>query len=210
MALKTRVRLPPLPPISMRITENRDEFVKYVSGLSPKGSVCAEIGVLTGSFSLKIFKYIKPSKLFLIDPWEKGRDKNGEPTYKEFGNLPTAYSTPEHLDIVKAAFSKEITNKTVVIKKDFSYNVVDSFQNNFFDFIYIDSCHLYECIKSDLKIFLPKLKEQGLMCGHDYANKLGFGVVKAVDEFILENNFEWVAKSKEKDPDWALRRRKRT
>ena len=47
-------------------------------------------------------------------------------------------------------------------------------------------------------MFLPKLKSTGLMCGHDYNPRgteitdVGFGVSKAVHEFMDENNFKMI------------------
>ena len=52
-------------------------------------------------------------------------------------------------------------------------------------------------------MYAPKLKKTGLMCGHDYTTKHGFGVIQAVDEFVLERGFEWVCNSKKWD--WAVR-----
>ena len=66
-------------------------------------------------------------------------------------------------------------------------------------------------------MFLPKLKKNGLMCGHDYMDFRGFaigsdfGVVRAVDEFVVDNDFKWVATtmpnfSMIQIPDFALKR----
>jgi hypothetical protein len=81
--------------------------------------------------------------------------------------------------------------------------VVNDFPDNYFDFIYIDSCHLYNAVKSDLNIFLPKLKEGGLMSGHDYLSFDNFGVIQAVNEFCDEHNFEMIILNN-KGFDWTL------
>ena len=63
----------------------------------------------------------------------------------------------------------------------FSYNAVDQFPNNYFDFIYIDASHKYKDIKSDINMYLPKCKK--IIGGHDYGNQHP-GVIKAVNEIF--------------------------
>jgi len=66
----------------------------------------------------------------------------------------------------------------------------ENFENNYFDFIYIDGDHLYESVIADLKGWWPKLKDGGIMAGDDYVFVLNpaegqYGVVEAVEEFAF-------------------------
>ncbi len=179
-------------------TRGRKNFLETIASTIPY-STCAEIGVLRGDFSEMILKIIYPRRLYLIDPWTVG-----SVTYDEkLGNLPTAYSTEEDYQNVIDRFSDEIADNQVIVNKNYSYDAVKDFPDAYFDFIYIDACHLYQCVKGDLQDYLPKLKPTGLMCGHDYHNFDNFGVVQAVDEFIKENNFELFILDTEYD--WALK-----
>ena len=51
----------------------------------------------------------------------------------------------------------------IIHHKDFSYNVLDKFEDNSIDFIYIDADHTYESVKKDIESYLPKLKDGGDM-----------------------------------------------
>jgi predicted O-methyltransferase YrrM len=67
------------------------------------------------------------------------------------------------------------------------------FENESFDFIFIDAEHIYEYVKNDLNNWYPKLKKGGIIAGHDYRD----GVKLAVDEFfknqqIQQSNSSWV------------------
>ena len=68
-------------------------------------------------------------------------------------------------------------------RKDFSYNVVPNLPDNYFDFIYIDGEHGYEAVKKDLTMCLPKLKNGGMVAGHDYSYKWK-GVWQACDDIF--------------------------
>lgn len=71
--------------------------------------------------------------------------------------------------------------------KDFSYNMVDKFEDKSFDLIYIDARHEYEHIKSDLEMYLPKVADGGVIAGHDYASRWP-GVQRAVNEMCQKLN----------------------
>lgn len=97
----------------------------------------------------------------------------------------------------------------VEIHREFSYDAVSLFPDNYFDWIYVDAVHSYEGAKKDLEDFLPKLKDDGILMGHDYANhiaakEMGFGVVEAVDDFCLENNMNFVALTYDAFPTFIL------
>ena len=89
----------------------------------------------------------------------------------------------------------KITKSVCEILKMLSEEAVEQFDNNTFDFIYIDANHAYEYVKHDLELWYPKLKKGGIIMGDDYTindiemcfNTL-FGVKKAVDEFGMKNN----------------------
>lgn len=171
----------------------------------PKKSTCVELGVAQGLFSKEILTYLEPGQLFLVDPWQVGHDKNSNITHYTglLGGLPTAYSNEEGFLQIKETYSKEIKNGKIIVKRAFSYEVVSTFPDDFFDFIYIDACHLYDCVKSDLNSYLPKLKKTGLMCGDDYVKGCSFGVIEAVDEFVINKDFKWIIKN-DNGGDWAL------
>ena len=63
------------------------------------------------------------------------------------------------------------------------------FEDNSLDFVFIDACHLYECITLDINSWLPKVKKGGILAGHDYnlddpTNPEHAGVIKAIDELF--------------------------
>ena len=59
---------------------------------------------------------------------------------------------------------------------------VEQFQNNSLDFVFIDAAHEYEAVKKDIELWLPKIKQGGLIAGDDY--QTWPGVKQAVDELL--------------------------
>jgi hypothetical protein len=186
----------------MKIVQNREEYLSEVKAALSGEITAIELGVFNGEFSQMILDILNPKKLYLIDPFEIGKEKYGE----EEAALPTAYSTETEYTTVFNKLMIPILEKRVVLSKKYSYDAVTSYPNNYFDFIYIDASHLYKDVKRDLNDWLPKLKIDGLMCLHDYVNIQNFGVIKAVDEFCQEHNFEMILFN-ENGGDVALRKK---
>jgi len=100
----------------------------------------------------------------------------------------------EILDKQYEDFKKSVDDKPFVkIRRGYSFDVVNEFPDEFFDFVFIDADHTYEGCKKDIHDWYPKVKKGGVLCGHDYVHRaiktangtLSFGVVEAVDEFIV-------------------------
>jgi hypothetical protein len=120
---------------------------------------------------------------------------------------PTAYSTEVDFANILMKFSQEIIFGQVMIARKFSYDVVKRIADNTYDFVYIDGSHLYHDVKRDLNDWLPKLKDNGIICGHDYVSLYGLWCnVQAVDEFCKEHNFEMIILNSD-GGDWAIKKK---
>jgi len=88
-------------------------------------------------------------------------------------------------------------DKRVKIIREYSEEASLLFDNNTFDFIYLDADHTYEGISKDLECWYPKLKVGGILSGHDYIErtkvlpnaKVQYGVIQAVTEFRQARSF---------------------
>lgn len=109
---------------------------------------------------------------------------------------------------------KDYENRAIMVRS-LAEDVVDLFQDESLDYIYIDANHAYDYVKQDIELWYPKLKKGGLFAGHDYLNldyydkdspfaengkdkhiywndgTYGglFGVNPAVDEFCKKNGY---------------------
>ncbi|MCA9396966.1 MAG: class I SAM-dependent methyltransferase [Candidatus Omnitrophica bacterium] len=156
--------------------------------IMPKNAVCAEIGVLTGDFSAQILRITKPDKLFLIDPWKYG-GPDEKAVFSHSGlsqtDLDCWHSSVHH------RFKAELEADKVEIMRVRSEDAAQSFDDRFFDWIYIDGDHSYEGVLKDLKLYLPKIKQNGCMVLDDYNRKSKWqsGVRQAADEFSAEHPY---------------------
>jgi predicted O-methyltransferase YrrM len=64
-----------------------------------------------------------------------------------------------------------------------SSKVHDQFEDESLDFVFIDGDHSYNGVKKDLKGWFPKIKNGGIIAGHDYFEP-SCGVRQAVDEYF--------------------------
>lgn len=180
---------------------DRNDFLIELAKMLPEKCCGAELGVLYGDFSEQILKVIKPDFLVLIDPYIQ----NDEFYSGSLNTTSTAYSTQTDYENLLKRFDAEIKLGRIIVDRKFSYEAVTDYPDNTFDFLYIDSCHKYECVKRDLNDWLPKLKPGGVISGHDFLLLEDFGVIPAVNEFMKENNFEMVLFN-ESGWDWALKK----
>lgn len=158
----------------------------FVLKLIPKQSIGAEIGVYRGNFSSRILTVVKPKVLHLIDPWEYFDD----PVYVDALYGRRHGRNQERMDSiyekVKTRFAFQITSGRVIVHRHYSMSVIDFFQDDYFDWIYIDGNHQYEFVKNDLQGYYEKVKPGGLILGDDYG-RVGWWnneVEKAVAQFI--------------------------
>lgn len=174
-----------------KLLTTREELLRIL----PKNGVVAELGVNKGDFSNLILTINNPKKLHLIDYW-------GSKRY--------------NLDIrkrVENRFETEIKNNTVEINLGLSTEIADNFKDNYFDWIYIDTTHFYETTIQELKLYSKKVKENGIIAGHDYilGNWNGivrYGVIEAVHEFCFNYNWEilYITTELNNHPSFAIRR----
>src|SRR5262249_39797058 len=64
-----------------------------------------------------------------------------------------------------------------------SLQAPDHFAEGALDFVFIDTSHDYEDVVCEVLAWLPKLRPNGRLCGHDYRQPLYPGVEQAVREW---------------------------
>lgn len=146
--------------------------------------VLAEIGVCKGVNFAQMINH-NPKVAVAVDSWiEDGV------IYRNDGRYPQ-----EILDQQYQQFKKSVEGKPFVkIYREYSFDAVKHFPDNYFDLVYIDADHSYEGCKRDLEDWYPKVKEGGFLVGDDYRvsnYRVKFGVIEAVNEFTKKNNLEF-------------------
>jgi hypothetical protein len=162
----------------MTTFQTRDELITSFN----KNMVICEIGVFKGDFSKFIKNEISPSELHLIDLFD-GTTCSGD---KDGNNVVWTNLSDEYVNLTNH-FSND---SSVIMHKGKSLDVLNQFENDYFDLIYIDGDHTYEGVKSDLSVSFLKTKNGGLICGHDYTSDRFPGVVQAVNEFCQNNDLK--------------------
>jgi hypothetical protein len=157
--------------------KTREELLE----LLPKNIICAELGVFQGTFSEIIFNTLNPSLFYMVDIFEGimgSGDKNG--------NNMAYIDLSESYNLLKEKY----VHKNVKVVKSTTVNFLNSLEDNYLDFVYIDAQHTYEDVSLELQLADKKVKKQGFITGHDYHESAYPGVVRAVAEFCHNNKYK--------------------
>jgi hypothetical protein len=134
----------------------------------PSGGIVAEVGTLHGAFAREILRIASPRELHLID----------HEIHPDVRGLAEQFAS-------------------VRVHDRDSVEALESFRNEYFDWIYIDAQHSYEGVKRDIDAARLKIRKDGLIVFNDYtmwsyAEMQPYGVVPAVNELCIDDGWEVV------------------
>ncbi len=120
-------------------------------------SKMAEIGSYIGESTEIFAQNFSDSTIHCIDPWQSGYDQ------LDLASLD--------MDNVEFEFDRRMKQYSNIVKiKKTSVDASVNFENEYFDFVYIDANHTYNAVKEDIQTWLPKIKINGYIGFHDYDN----------------------------------------
>jgi len=153
------------------------QYRKDLPALLPFESVGVELGVFEGTYSQELWSSEKFKELHLVDPFE-GKIGSGDKDGLNYKNLKGDYL----YKINKANFS-EFNN--VHIHRQKSIPFLKETADDVFNFVYIDTTHVYKDTLDELKESFRTIKNGGILAGHDL-NLDGSGVKMALADFCAE------------------------
>ena len=118
----------------------------------------AEIGVALGQTSWYLLDHFPSMKMVLVDP---------------------------HLRPPLRKVVERFSDRVEFIKAP-SHEAASKVSDDSLDLVFIDAQHTYEHVKEDIHVWAPKLKDGGIMGGHDLYDASFPGVRQAVEETGLE------------------------
>ncbi len=142
-------------------------FYRRVADQLPNNSKVAEVGVADGRSALMLADMLhelgKDFTMVMIDNCDYGSKNQVHDIWNHIRN---------------AGF------KNVDFWDMGSLDASCRFKDSFFDFVFIDASHRYELTKADIRLWYHKIKEGGILAGHDYLCDENPDVRIAVDEVI--------------------------
>jgi len=126
-----------------------------------------EVGVRRGGYTKCLLDANPELKMFCVDPW---------------GSYNDGRYTEEVQEGIYQECHKNLEGYNVEFVRKPSLDAVRDFENETFDFVYIDGDHRFDGVMQDLIKWYPKVKKNGIIALHDvYHGETG--VLKAVEAF---------------------------
>lgn len=141
------------------------------------GWIGAEIGVSRGVSARALLEH-GVRFLYLVDPWMK------YPEYREAVNVndPDDYWEGIYQECHKKVISCYPSRHAVLRMTSAE---AARYIPQQLDFVWVDANHQYEFVISDLRLYWPKIKPGGVLCGHDFTdNGNTCQVSRAVNDFL--------------------------
>ena len=192
----------------------REDLGNLLNSLRLTGAGC-EVGVFEADHAAQLLTTWWGHTLYLVDPWRN------LPDYLDSWN-GTDNQMQKRYDLALSRLApfegryrilRMVSREAAVVIGDASL-----------DFVYIDANHGYSHVRSDLRMWYPKLRVGGLMAGHDYYDALAdehlepwtrttgpkeiftsYGVKSAVDEFATQRGVE-IQVTDEHYPTWYFQK----
>jgi len=167
-----------------KVVSSRYELLHFL----PKNSIGAEVGVMAGDFSECILNAVTPQQLYLIDTFNSD-------DWVRLGEK-ARFKAAEHLGYLQNRFQSQIAGGTVFLMQGLSTDILPKFDDNSFDWIYIDAGHSYDEVTDDLYQAKRLVKPEGYIIMNDYIfhshwESMNYGVIHAVNEFCAKENYEF-------------------
>lgn len=165
----------------------------------PPGGIGAELGVLKGHLTPGLIEWLKPTKLYVVDPWYLLG-----PTWEwAAGDQSTVRALLRTIRRLRPALEKEQAH--VVVDDDLVF--LANLPDQSLDWVYLDSSHMYDHTLKELTLLVRKVKQGGVIAGDDWRPEPGHphhGVCKAVREFEAAGRLE-VFYASSANRQWAAR-----
>ena len=142
----------------------------------------AEIGVWKSELCTKILSDVgnQIEEYWAVDPWE----------VKHAGSQVQRRRSPEKwLEMHRYCCSLMMYFPQLKVAKMTSEQAHTMFPDEYFDMVFIDAVHTFEEVSADIGYWLPKVREGGIISGHDYGGRKP-GVKEAVDKWFGEGSFD--------------------
>ena len=145
-----------------------------------------ELGVCKGANFYEMIKH-DPKLAVAIDSWiDDGVVSRNDGKYSQ-----------AELDKQNQDFVSSVSDKPFVkVYREYTFEAVRHFKDNYFDLVYIDADHSYEGCLRDIEAWYPKVKGGKFLIGDDYRiyegrhAEIKFGVIEAVNEFVKKNKLD--------------------
>jgi hypothetical protein len=144
----------------------------------------AEIGVRDGKFISYLLDSFPGLNMYAVDPWVHQPGAAEDYLHLDFDAVYKRYKE-------RTAHSRNRITELRMYSEQAAKYVVDGT----LDFAFIDAQHDYDSVMQDIKLWHPKVRQGGILTGHDYTARFP-GVVHAVDDFFgsveVGNNAVWM------------------
>lgn len=143
----------------------------YIVDYTPTNGTIVEVGAWLGKSSSYLCDISGDRNVIIVDSWMGSPDETD------------THHTLVTKEDVYELFKKNMGDRNYQSIKGLSTEVAKQFDDESLDTVFIDATHTYEAVKEDITAWLPKIKYDGILAGHDYVERW-FGVVTAVDELL--------------------------
>jgi len=144
---------------------NRNHLAEFIGELG--FNRCAEIGVRTGGYSLRMCNRNPNIELYCIDPWDAIGSKYPQ----------------EKQDRIYAQAVKNLAKYNATLIRKTSENALHDFDIECLDFVYIDGNHKFDYAMFDIIEWSKRVRKGGIVAVHDYYGG-EVGVQKAVEAYV--------------------------
>ncbi len=156
--------------------------------LNRKLNRAAEIGVYNGEFSLIFLRNYPELTMYLVDPYKEWPQEE----YDDPSNAPQDVQDARY-ELVKRSMSY-FGDRAKLLRRT-SMEAVKLVEPESLDFVYIDANHYYKYVLEDLTEWGKRVREGGLIMGHDYHIEWP-GVMEAVRDYCAVNDIDYIKVSK--------------
>lgn len=149
----------------------------------PKNGIGCELGVCRGYNAVQLFHLAKPKKLYLVDVWVNGNAAVAD---------HVRFRAKDYQEQVSNIFEEQVESGVVELHKKGSLKFLLDFDDDYFDWIYLDTGHVFDQTNAEINLCIQKVKTGGLILGDDFTGgyKWKTGVIRPVINAAQENKIK--------------------
>lgn len=158
--------------------ETHREVFQMVADRFTSDMVFVETGVFLGSDIITFGLHCKDRKIYpKIYAVDNFLSENISEASKNYVGVHDDFRGAFERNLQKVGLWGDV----LIIESD-SIVAADKFNDKSVDFLFLDSCHEYDFVRRELLVWLPKMKHNSIISGHDYCSS--DGIRRAVSEVL--------------------------